>query len=163
MRKLLQQEQGIRLEDRHLSLDPGYIWVDCLEFDRVAHHPDMTDRIPLRRALNRYRSHFLEGESSFWVLAFRARLRAQYISMAERFGNLLEMDGDWSGAIDCYLRAIEVEPLAESFYRRLIGVGVDSFSGTLNILILRSPDVSPRTGQFQTTSGPLRWFALTSF
>jgi DNA-binding SARP family transcriptional activator len=40
--------------------------------------------------------------------------------MAERLGTLLERDGDWPGAVDCYLRAIEVEPVAESFYRRLM-------------------------------------------
>lgn len=42
------------------------------------------------------------------------------MSMAERLGTLLERDGDWSGAVGCYLRAIEVEPVAESFYRRLM-------------------------------------------
>ena len=41
-------------------------------------------------------------------------------SMAERLGTLLEQDGDWPAAVDCYLRAIEVEPVAESFYRCLM-------------------------------------------
>lgn len=41
-------------------------------------------------------------------------------SMVERLGTLLEQHGDCPGAADCYLRAIEVEPVAESFYRRLM-------------------------------------------
>lgn len=120
LRKLLQHEQAVRLEDRHLYLDPRYLWADCLAFDRVAHHPRMADRACLQRALNRYRGPFLPGESAPWALAFRERLRAHYMSMAERLGVLLEQEGDYLGAVDCYLRAIEVEPVAESFYRRLM-------------------------------------------
>ena len=53
-------------------------------------------------------------------MAFRERLRAHYMRMAERLGELLQQAGNDSGAVDCYLRAIEVEPLAESFYRQLM-------------------------------------------
>ena len=120
LRKLLRHEQAVRLEDRHLHLDPRYVWADCLAFDRAAHHPRMGDRACLQCALNRYRGPFLHGESAPWALAFRERLRAHYMSMAERLGTLLEQAGDWAGAVECYLRAIEVEPVAESFYRRLM-------------------------------------------
>ena len=40
--------------------------------------------------------------------------------MAERLGDLLESERDWPAAVDCYLHAIEVEPGAEGFYRRLM-------------------------------------------
>jgi DNA-binding SARP family transcriptional activator len=70
--------------------------------------------------LKRYRGVFLQGESAPWAIAFRDRLHAQYMRMAERLGALLEQEGDASAAIDCYLRAIEVEPLAEAFYRHLM-------------------------------------------
>ena len=105
-----------------MSLDPVYVWIDCMAFDHVAHHPDMSDRASLQRALNLYLGHFLEGETSSWALTFRERLRVQYISMAERFGTLLEQESDWSNAVECYLRAIEVEPMAEVFYCRLMNV-----------------------------------------
>jgi DNA-binding SARP family transcriptional activator len=122
LRKLLHCEEAVRLEDRHLSLNPRYVWTDCIAFDRVAHHPDMTNRASLQRALNRYRGHFLEGETSSWALTYRNRLRAHYMSMAERLGAMLEQESDWLGAIECYIRAIEVEPVAEIFYRRLMSV-----------------------------------------
>lgn len=120
LRKLLRQEQAVLLEDRHLHLDPRYLWADCLAFDRIAHHPGMADKAGLQRAVNHYRGPFLHGESAPWALAFRERLRAHYMRMAERLGALLEQDSDWPGAVDCYLQAIEVEPVAESFYRRLM-------------------------------------------
>lgn len=121
LRKLLRHEQAVRLEDRHLSLDPRHIRVDCLVFDRAAHHPELADRTSLQRNLNRYRGHFLEGESAAWAVAFRERLRARFMASAERLGLSLEQAGDWSGAAECYHGAIEIEPSAESFYRRLMG------------------------------------------
>ncbi len=71
-------------------------------------------------ALNRYRGHFLEGESAPWALAYRERLRNHFLKMSERLGSLLEDQRDWPAAIDCYRRVIEIEPVAESFYRRLM-------------------------------------------
>lgn len=120
LRKLLQEDRAVRLENRHLYLDARYLWADCLAFDRAAHHPQLADRSSLQHALNRYRGAFLQGESAPWAVAFRERLRAQYMRMAERLGTLLEREGDESAAVDCYLRAIEVEPVAEAIYRRLM-------------------------------------------
>jgi DNA-binding SARP family transcriptional activator len=42
--------------------------------------------------------------------------------VAERLGTLIEEAGDASVAIDHYLRAIEIDPLSEVFYRRLMRV-----------------------------------------
>ena len=50
LRKLLKYEHAIRLEDRHISFDPNYIWVDCLAFNRAAHHPATTVRLTLATA-----------------------------------------------------------------------------------------------------------------
>ncbi len=120
LRKLLQHDQSIRLEDRHLSVDLGYVWVDCLAFDCFAHHSNMTDRVSLQRGLNLYLGHFLAGETASWALTLRSRLHAQYLIMVERLGAILEQDDDWSGAVDCYLRAIEIDPVAETIYCRLM-------------------------------------------
>jgi LuxR family maltose regulon positive regulatory protein len=38
LRKLLRHEQVIILEDKHLSLDFGYVWTDCGAFSHIAHH-----------------------------------------------------------------------------------------------------------------------------
>lgn len=120
LRKLLRHEQAVRLEDRHLHLETRWLWADCLAFDRAAHLPHLSDTTRLQRTLSRYRGPFLEGESAPWVLAFRDRLRSQFMRMSERLGELQERNGDWLGAIECYLQAIEVDPVAEGFHRRLM-------------------------------------------
>lgn len=120
LRKLLQYEQVIRMEDRHLSLDPNYIWVDCMEFDRVTRHLNLIDRVSLQRTLSHYHGHFLKGESSSWVLNFRESLRAQHKKMVEQLGIMFERDNNWLDAIECYLTVLEIEPLTEFFYYRLM-------------------------------------------
>lgn len=110
----------MRLEDRHLHLETRWLWADCLAFDRAAHLPQLSDTTRLQRSLSRYRGPFLEGESAPWALAFRDRLRAKFMRMSERLGELQERNGDWPGAIECYLQAIEVDPAAEGFHRRLM-------------------------------------------
>lgn len=120
LRKLLRHEQAVRLEGRHLHLDPQWLWADCLVFDRAAHHPRLTDEACLRAALSRYRGPFLDGESASWALGFRGRLHAHFLRMAERLGTLLEERGDWRAALQCYAGAIEIEPLAEGLHRRLM-------------------------------------------
>ncbi|MBX3641430.1 MAG: winged helix-turn-helix domain-containing protein [Nitrosomonas sp.] len=119
LRKLLKHARSIRMEDRYLSFDPDYVWVDSIVFDRVAHLPDVAP-VSIQRALNWYRGHFLEGETACWALHFRDRLRTHYIGMTERFGDLLEQSKNWQDAATCYLKAIEAEPAAELFYRRLM-------------------------------------------
>lgn len=120
LRKLLKYEQAIRLEDRHLFFDSNYIWVDCIAFDRIAHLPDLTDSVLLKRTLNWYHGHFLDGETSYWAVASRDRLRASYVGLVKRSGAMLEQNNNWSDAAACYLGAIEVEPLVEIFYQHLM-------------------------------------------
>ncbi len=124
LRKLLKQDESILLEDHHLSLNPGYVWVDCLAFDRIAHRTNLTDRVSLQHALNRYRGNFLEGETSSWALAYRDRLCNHHMSLSERYGRLLEQDNNWSDAVACYAKAIEINPVAETFYCRLMNAYV---------------------------------------
>lgn len=119
LRKLLQHEKAIRLENRQLSLDTGYVWVDYIAFYRMAHLPDTTQDA-LQTAVNRYQGRFLAGESEPWILSFQERLHLHYLNMSEQLGLLLEHDNNWATAAKHYLRAIEIEPVAEIFYRRLM-------------------------------------------
>lgn len=120
LRKLLQHEQAVRLEDRQLFLEPRYIWVDCLAFERAVAEAGMADRALLERAMNLYHGHFLQGEQASWALPYRERLRAHHMNLAERLGISLEQDGNLTGAVECYLKAFEVEPVAEVFCRKIM-------------------------------------------
>lgn len=120
LRKLLGSESAVRIEGRRLSLDPGMVWTDCGAFDHITDHPALHDVRTLQQAMNRYRGVFLPGESQPWAIAFRQRLHVRYLRIAERLGSAYEEFGAWQDALECYLRAIELEPLAEALYRRLM-------------------------------------------
>jgi LuxR family maltose regulon positive regulatory protein len=74
--------------------------------------------------LNYYRGHFLESDTSPWAITFRNQLRAHYTRIIEQYATFLEQEGDWPDAIECYLRAIEIEPLAEVFYNNLMNIHI---------------------------------------
>jgi len=119
LRKLLQHEKAVRLENRQLSLDMSYVWIDYLTFIRIAHLPN-AQQASLQMTVNRYQGRFLAGESESWVLSFRERLHLHYLNMSEQLGLLLEHNNDWTTAATHYLRTIGIEPVAEVFYRRLM-------------------------------------------
>ncbi|GKS69359.1 hypothetical protein W03_13630 [Nitrosomonas sp. PY1] len=123
LRKLLQLDQAIILEDKYLSLDYGYVWTDCGAFDHIAHQQNVvSDRLLLQKALDYYQGHFLEGETSPWAITSRNQLRAHYTRIIEQYAKLLEQNSDWEGAIECYLKAIDIEPLVEVFYTNLMNI-----------------------------------------
>ncbi len=117
LRKMLQHEKAVRLENRQLSLDINYVWIDYLTFLRVAHQPNAT-QVSLQVAINRYQGRFLAEEPESWIISFRERLHLHYLNMSEQLGLLLECNNDWVLASRHYLKAIGIDPLAEMFYRR---------------------------------------------
>ncbi len=123
LRKLLKNDQAIILEDKHLSLNYGYVWTDCGAFDHIAHKQNVVnDRLLLRKALDYYQGYFLVGETSSWTISFRNQLRAHYTRIIEQYVKILEENVDWEGAVECYLKAIEIEPLVEVFYKNLMNI-----------------------------------------
>lgn len=123
LRKLLLHNQAIVLDDKHLSLDSSYVWTDCAIFNQLAHHPDIVhDRNLLERAFTVYSGSFLEGLTTPWAINCRDQLRFQYMRIVEWYGALLQRNHDAAGVIDCYQKAIEIEPLTEVFYQKLIEI-----------------------------------------
>jgi LuxR family maltose regulon positive regulatory protein len=120
LRKLLCYDEVVRLSDRHASLDPSLVSLDHAAFERLAQDVDRTDVVALERVLNFYRGHFLQGESVSWALPVRERLRAKFLNLTERLGALLEERGETNEAAQKYLRALEVEPVAEVMCRRVM-------------------------------------------
>ncbi len=120
LRKLLRHDEAVQLSDRHVSLDPSLVSLDHLAFDRMAQDVDRTDAVALERAIALYRGHFLQGETAPWILPVREQFRAQFLDLTERLGALLEEQGLASEAAQKYLRALEVEPVAEVMCRRVM-------------------------------------------
>ncbi len=120
LRKLLRHDDAVRLSDRHLSLEPSLIYLDHMAFEHKARTIDQTDPVALEQTLSLYRGHFLQGETAPWILPVRERLRALFLSLTERLGTLLEERGEDGEAAQKYLRALEVEPVAEVMCRRVM-------------------------------------------
>jgi LuxR family transcriptional regulator, maltose regulon positive regulatory protein len=121
LRKLLDCEQAIDVSDGTVSLDAEHCWVDAVALERLLDAPASDASRAAEHVLHLYRGHFLPGEDERpWLLAHRDRLRSKFLRFVETTASLCLRVHDVEGAIDLYRRTIELEPLAEGIYRRLM-------------------------------------------
>ena len=131
LRRLLENERAITLNNGLLTLDTAFVWVDAWAFDRLAgqilkqtKQPN-TDANQLvqqqRELLNYYKGPFLGQEYERpWSLGYRERLHQRLVRALNQLGNYwmkLEM---WEVAIACFEYGIQTDPLLESFYQKLM-------------------------------------------
>jgi ATP/maltotriose-dependent transcriptional regulator MalT/DNA-binding SARP family transcriptional activator len=129
LRKLLGDETLLVLKDRRLTLDGRFVFVDAWAVERVlqrletalqsAAAPAGLDALE-RKLGSLYAGHFLVEETGGWALERRERLRSRVLRALEQLGGHHEARGDWSRALRCHRTGLEIEPLAESLYYRLI-------------------------------------------
>jgi two-component SAPR family response regulator len=133
LRHLLGKEKAVVLREGRLALDTRYCWVDVFAFESLlaqvdaapvegATRPDgeRAQRVA-EQALSLYKGPFLAGEvSSPRIMTARERLRSKFLRAVGFLGRSLERDGQWTEAIACYRRGLEVDDLAEGFYQRLM-------------------------------------------
>ena len=131
LRKLLGRDDALTLQDGKLSLNPAVCWVDAWAFERLLLRVEAALRAnPLKDPagidtladgmLQLYRGHFLGSESESWALAPRERLRSKFLRHCAAIGKRLELAGHWEKAARLYERVLELDPLAEEFYRHLM-------------------------------------------
>ena len=133
LRKLIGNEEVIRLRDGRVTLDSRYCWVDVWAFERILGQidaswkegltgNDMTRTIRLaERAIEMYKGPFMAGETDqHWVVSCRERLRSKFLRNVGKIGLYWEHAGDLNKAANCYKKGLEVDDLAEEFYQRLI-------------------------------------------
>jgi DNA-binding SARP family transcriptional activator len=130
LRKLLRHPEAVNLQNGHVVLDRARVWIDVSAFERVCAEIDAIDedRSPATpgfatlasRLLRLYAGEFLAGEDAHWALPMRERLRSRLLRVLEMLGAMLERQDRVDEAIALYRRAIEVDPLAESFHCRLM-------------------------------------------
>jgi LuxR family transcriptional regulator, maltose regulon positive regulatory protein len=129
LRKLLGCDAAVEVSDRRVSLNRHVVWVDAWALDRtleslVPAATTVLPRIDLLEAaapqvLNLYRGLFLAGDvEARWQIAARNRLTGRFHRFVLRLGEHWELGRQWTRAAELYQRAIELDPLAESFYRR---------------------------------------------
>jgi two-component SAPR family response regulator len=119
LRKLLSVEDAVNLEDKRLTLNTQYVWVDAWAFERTVAQAD-SDSSRIECALSLYGGSFLNGETAPWVVAPRERLRSKFLRAVVTFGQARETQGEHGSALSWYQRALEADPLPEELYGRLM-------------------------------------------
>jgi LuxR family transcriptional regulator, maltose regulon positive regulatory protein len=127
LRRLLGRDQAVVVQDRKVCLDHELCAVDLWTFERDAQHllctyPD-APWFPDKAAetLRLYRGHLFAHEADqAWMLAPRERLRRLWLGLVRRLGDHHELRGQCDRACELYQRAVDLDPLAEEVYRRLM-------------------------------------------
>lgn len=133
LRKMIGDERVLVLRDGKLSLDGRYCWIDVWAFERLlgqSHRLLMGDvtgkhfsdiEHMTANLIGLYQDHFLakEGVTS-WSVSMHERLRSKFIHHLLDVGRYMEKHGDWTQAMHCYRKGIDVDDLVEVFYQRLM-------------------------------------------
>ena len=107
LRKLLGNDDAVRLEHGRLSLHPQQVWVDCLAFERLvdsvgaapAHALGALERAAAERAQALYGgAFFLDTEDLAWQVVYRARLASQYKRMVTLLAQAALLRGERASA-----------------------------------------------------------------
>jgi DNA-binding SARP family transcriptional activator len=133
LRRLFGNNELFLLRDHRLTLNSQLAWVDAWLFERLVNHAErllprtgeplvirQLDRVS-ERLLTLYQGNFLERESAnAWSLTMRERLRSKLLRHILDHGRIWERLGEWERAIRFYRKGLEIDPLTEMLYQRLI-------------------------------------------
>ena len=133
LRKILGEDKAVLLKYGRLTLNSRYCCLDIRQFELLTKEADhlfsasgisnLSERVAgLENALlDIYQGPFMEGEADRpWFTKTRERLRNRFLRTIGDIAYYWEECNDWHKAITCYRRSLEVDPLAEGFYRRLM-------------------------------------------
>lgn len=132
LRRLLGNNQAVRLRAGRLGLDPSYCWVDAWAFNDVAGRIiDLSGRKAasgitqcilrlLPEFFGLYRGHYLDDEDGYWAVPVRERLRAKFITSLVSAGMYLEDAGEHDLAIESFRKGLDRDRAAEEFYQHLM-------------------------------------------
>jgi len=133
VRRVFGIKEMFLFNDGRLTLNGRMAWVDVWVFERIINHCEhllarANDPLILRqlsryseRLLSLYQGSFLERESvCTWMLSLRERLRSKLLRHILDAGHVWEKHNEWPQAIRLYQKGLEIEPLGETLYQRLI-------------------------------------------
>jgi len=126
LRKLLGCERAVERQEGKLTLDDRFCWVDVWAFEAILEQAeDLWKKEQaakavqlLEKAMQMHRGPFLPQETlKPWTISMRERLRSKFLRNVEKLGNYWQHSNQWEKALDLYLKGLEVDDLAEEFYR----------------------------------------------
>jgi len=126
LRQLLGCEKGIERQEGKLTLNDRFCWVDVWAFEAILEQAeDLWKKEQaakavqlLEKAMQMHRGPFLPQETlKPWTISMRERLRSKFLRNVEKLGNYWQQSNQWEKALDLYLKGLEVDDLAEEFYR----------------------------------------------
>ena len=130
LRKLLGVPEAIVIEAGKVGLHPDCVWIDLWSFDRAVdelaaglrgRQDDHAIECLADRVLDLYRGGFLEHEHAHpWLLSARDRARSRFLRSVSDLARHWEGRNLWARAVQSYERGLEIDPLAEDLYRRLM-------------------------------------------
>ena len=122
LRRILDCADAIKVNDGRLTLNPEHCWVDAWDFDRLSRqHAAAPAPEAAVQALHLYQGHFLQRDAPrAWLFAYRERLRRRFQRMVLIEGARLELAQRPQDAVACYERGLELDPMAEALYQRLM-------------------------------------------
>lgn len=111
--------------DGRVSLNAVHCWVDCWDFERLLHQVE-NHRSPnaitgmVKQVIRAYKGPFLHGVEEAWAHGPRERLRGRFLRVLTGHARRLQDHEQCEQAIDLLRHALEVDDLAEEYYRRLM-------------------------------------------
>ncbi len=125
LRRLLGGEDVIKHRARQLTIDPLYCRVDSLALECLLERmrDASTDHVVslCEKAIGLYKGPFLPADTGLhWAVSSREILKNKLLRIILTAGRHYEQAGDWERSVEYYSKGIEMDSLAEEFYRRLM-------------------------------------------
>jgi two-component SAPR family response regulator len=126
LRQLLSFEKAVQRQEGKLTLDGRFCWVDAWAFEATLDQAEGLWKKEqaesavqiLEKAMQMYRGPFLARETGQpWTLSMRERLLGRFLRNVEKLGKYWQQSSQWEKALDCYLKGLEMDDLAEEFYQ----------------------------------------------
>ena len=133
LRKLLKHDHVLIAADGRLTLNSEIVWVNVWALERMLNHidrmlvPSLSNATShqavqlLTQAITLHQGGFLTLEAFRpWSLSPRERLRSKLIRAIAEVARQAEVNLEWNTAARLYQQGLEMDPLWELFYQRLM-------------------------------------------